>query len=78
MAKDDPFGPGVQVEDRGIGEHQQDQDENHRQDRDVRPLACELLLVGQLVGRRADVMLVVVRRERIGELARAFVGHTLS
>jgi hypothetical protein len=39
---------------------------------------ASFLLVGQLVGRRADVMLVVVRRERIGELARAFVRHALS
>ena len=51
--KHDPLGPGVQVEDRGIGEHQQDEDEDDRQDRDVRPLACELLLwVSSSVGVR--------------------------
>lgn len=58
-AEDDPLGPVVQVEGRGVGEHRQHRDQDNGEDLQVALLPANLLRVRKLAGGGAQVLPLV-------------------
>ena len=61
-AEDGPFGPVVEVEGRGVGEHRQHRHQDNGEDLQVALLAANLVRVRELAGGGAKVVPLVLLR----------------